>query len=277
LAKVEAVFFDKNKLTISTQSANQLQLQLQGHPKFSAKKLLEIEIDGYQLAERTDGSLLLERTAQGWSITSSSAKTASISQKQAHQEGPLFDALSSRHIYVYGTADNPDAATLEQRKLAAQKAADWSFYRGEFLGRIMAFPRVLRDQDLRESDYASSNLILLGNAQTNSVIAQLAPFDLASEQSDLGLAYVFPHRDHYILVNSGLSLMDAPEPEGVFISGLSRYTTPPFLLKSKLFKDLVVFSKEKVLLNTHFDQHWGLSREQAQELDRLSVKKLFIK
>jgi len=273
LAKVEAVFFDKNKLSISTKSVTHLQLQLHGHPNFNAKKPIELAIDGYAFTERSNGSLSFKRTERGWVIASSVAETASVLKKKAHQEGPLFDALSSRHIYVYGTADNPDAATLEQRMLAAQKAADWSFYRGEFLGRIMAFPRVLRDQDLRESDYASSNLILLGNAQTNSVIAQLAPFDLASAQSDLGLAYVFPHRDHYILVNSGLSLMDAPEPEGVFISGLSRYTTPPFLLKSKLFKDLVVFSKERVLFNSYFDAQWELTSAQKKELEALSIRK----
>ena len=68
--------------------------------------------------------------------------------------------------------------------------------------------------------------------------------------------------------------MEAPEPAGVFLSGLSRYTTPPFLLKSKLFKDLVVFSKERVLVNTYFDEYWELNAAQKQELKALSVEEV---
>lgn len=273
LAKVTAHFQEKNKLSISSNSVNRLRLDLKNHPLFNGKKPVQLTVDGQALISSGTAEIVLEKENNSWSVVVNAAPTSPL-RKKAYLEGPISDALSSRHIYVYGTADNPDEATLEQRKLAAQKAADWSFYRGEFLGRIMVFPRVLRDQDLRESDYASSNLILLGDAQTNQVIAKIAPFALAPTRADLGLAYVFPNKEHYILVNAGLSLMEAPEPAGVFLSGLSRYTTPPFLLKSKLFKDLVVFSKERVLVNTYFDEYWELNAAQKQELKALSVEEV---
>ncbi|MCK7542179.1 MAG: hypothetical protein MZV63_70530 [Marinilabiliales bacterium] len=37
-------------------------------------------------------------------------------------------------------------------------------------GRIMVFPGVISDKEVRQSDYVTSNLILFGTKETNAII-----------------------------------------------------------------------------------------------------------
>src|SRR5205085_1736480 len=128
--------------------------------------------------------------------------------KRAGSEGPISEVISSRHIYVYGTADSPTDAEKQKRREQAEYAADWSIYRNAFLGRVMVFPRVLADREVRPSDLESANLVLFGTKQSNSFIAKYSdrlPIQFtAAAGSDYGLVYVFPVDKHYVLVSSGL-------------------------------------------------------------------------
>lgn len=95
--------------------------------------------------------------------------TPGLTSKQKGAEGPLYAAVAGSYIYVYGTADSPPADVLAARRAQAM-AADWT----GMGGRIMVFPRVVADRDVRSSDFVSSNLILFGTRETNSVIEKFA-------------------------------------------------------------------------------------------------------
>lgn len=134
------------------------------------------------------------------------AITAPDYTKTRRQTGPMTEVTSDRHIYVYGTLDSPDREETEKRRKIAETAADWSFYRGEFLGRVMVFPRVLADRELTANDYDNSNLVLFGTEKTNAAIARYAdklPFRSSGDTTQL-LAYIYPTEKNLLLINSGL-------------------------------------------------------------------------
>jgi len=126
--------------------------------------------------------------------------------RSGRQAGPMTEVTSDRHIYVYGTLDSPDRDETDRRRKIAEEAADWSYYRGEFLGRVMVFPRVLADRELTPNDYDNSNLVLFGTEKTNSAVARYAdklPFKFSGDTTGL-LAYIFPTEKNLLLINSGL-------------------------------------------------------------------------
>ena len=46
--------------------------------------------------------------------------------KRPGLEGPISAVVSTGHIYVYGTADNPPESELKSRRDVAEEAASWS-------------------------------------------------------------------------------------------------------------------------------------------------------
>jgi hypothetical protein len=51
--------------------------------------------------------------------------TPGLTSKQPGTEGPLYEAVSSNHVYVYGTGGNPSQEELAARRAAAASAADY--------------------------------------------------------------------------------------------------------------------------------------------------------
>jgi len=194
-------------------------------------------------------------------------------RKQLGLEGPMNNAISDRHVYVYGTADAPNEEELIRRRLQAEAAANWSAYRGEFLGRINVFPRVLKDSEVRGSDLESSNLVLFGTKNSNSMIDQFSeqlPIEL-STSADYGLAYIFPNPNgKYVLINSGLSILDAPDSDKE-LDWSSRYASIDFITAVRKFDDFVVFKKDELIINGTFDNQWKLKSEDKSILSQLDV------
>lgn len=265
--KVDARFTDLNTVEIKTSNIQAFTLQLSKHPKFTLKKGLSLTIDGAPVKAKTqEGEVAFLKNGDKWMTNTGKPNDQLV--KQSGLEGPMSEALAGRHVYVYGTGGNPSDEELKQRREQAEKAANWSFYRGEFLGRIMVFPRVLSDQQVRPSDLADANLVLFGDKNSNAVIAQFSdqlPLSLAGSAADYGLAYVFPVGQHYVLVNSGLSILDAPDSEKE-IDGLTRFAAPAIVFALMKFDDYVVFDKEKVLANGFFDYHWELDEKAKAKL-----------
>ena len=130
----------------------------------------------------------LSKIAKGWTIKP--LYTAPGCQARG-SEGPIADALSTRHIYVYGTGGSPDPDELQRRKAIAQQAAEWSTCR---LKLMLTF-RVLADNEAKMVDLQNANLFLFGTKETNSVIAKYAdklPLALNAGAADYGLMYVYP-------------------------------------------------------------------------------------
>lgn len=259
-SEIDVQFTAPNTLEVTTHNLNAFTLQLADHPKFNAGAPLALSIDGKKLKKvPAAGTLHLSKQDKGkWAVA---PYTAPAMAKQPGAEGPISAAFAERHVYVYGTADDPTPEELQKRMAMAQKAADWSTYRGEFLGRVMVFPRVLADKDVRPSDFAEANLILFGTQETNRIIAQYSdqlPLQLDPGASDLGLLYVYPVQGHYVVVNSGLPWWANQEASGMpFVPSVQR------LLGG--FKDFVLFkgSADQVVTDGYFDQHWQLPAEAA--------------
>ncbi len=74
-------------------------------------------------------------------------------------------AQSAAHVYVYGTAGDPAASAATRQ--AAETFADWG-------PNVRARWRVLADSEVTPEIMASRNLVLVGNAALNRVVARMA-------------------------------------------------------------------------------------------------------
>lgn len=192
----------------------------------------------------------------------------------------MSEVIASRHIYVYGTGGNPSPEELENRRARAVQAANWSVYRGPFLGRIMVFPRVVADREVRPSDLESSHLVLFGTRETNSLIVQYSdrlPIQLNAEAAnEYGLLYVFPVEERYVLISSGLPWWGPaqPIPGAAPARGAAPGRRPsPFMgdvvaLGLMGLPNFLLFqgSPENVLVEGRFDHSWRVPEADARQL-----------
>ena len=254
LADIDAGFKKTNTIDIKTNNLYAFTLNLKGHSKFNAAQSLNISVDGTSLTGKADSTVSFYKTGNAWKIGKGPASGNIVKKKGA--EGPIFDAFSSRHVYVYGTADNPSPEELKKRVDVANEAANWSAYRGPFLGRIMFFPRVLADKEVRPSDFESSNLILFGTKDNNSVINKYAdklPVHLNSANTDYGLLYIFPIENHYVTVSSGLPWWSGAVDQGLPFVPVAQRSLPEF-------KDILFFkgSSKNIIADGYFSQDWKI-------------------
>lgn len=264
-ALIDARFIEENSLDIKTTGVSAFSINLTNHPKFSSKSTLKVSLDDQTFRLQSDSAIFSfskKDLEDEWTSTPLIKKDL---QKVAGLEGPIRDAFSTRHVYVYGTADDPSQEVLQSRIDTALKAADWSAYRTEFLGRVKFFPRVIADKDIRQSDYESANLILFGTTETNSVIASIAdtlPMHLnVAATSAYGLIYIFPNAyGHYVVVNSGAPWWRAINPYGRTFVPVNQD-----LLRS--FGDYCLYRNNRIILAYGvFDNQWELSEEQKEAL-----------
>ncbi len=261
LAEIDANLAKPNALQITTKNLESFTLNLKNHPKFKPGNVALI-LDGVNLSAKTDSTASFVKKNAVWTLMPSAESTTTGKRKGA--EGPIFDAFSGRQVYVYGTADNPSPEELAKRVEIANAAANWSQYRGSFLGRIMFFPRVLSDKEVRPSDLESSNLILFGTKETNLYISKYAerlPVHLKSTDKTHGLFYVFPMDQHYVAVSSGLPWWLGTEDQGYpFVPVMHR--------KLSEYKDLIFFkeSAKNMLVEGYFSPEWKLTDEMKSKL-----------
>jgi poly(3-hydroxybutyrate) depolymerase len=269
IAKIEANFKNKNVLDIKTENINAFSVNVLEHPNFNTKSALMLNIDGQNLSVfgLTNGQILI-KTEDKWSV----GKRPDYSKvKNGQLEGPMSEIIADRQIYVYGTKDNPSKEELEKRRKLAEQAADWSYYRGDFLGRVMVFPRTLSDKELRPSDIERSNLILFGTAETNDAIAKYVdklPIKLSPDAgAGASLTYIFPNDKKYILVNSGQPFWEIPDNDN---SPFARLRSPSKAGVLSGLGDWVLFDKSlnNVIANGIFDKDWNLMEKDKEILQK---------
>lgn len=266
LATIEAKFTDPNEINITTSGLSALTLNLAGHPDFDKNKTLELKVDGKKFKTKGEGFVKFHKEDDKWAEGAVNLKPTA---KQKGQEGPISEAFAGRHVYVYGTLDNPTQEELMQRINLANEAANWSVYRGGFLGRYMVFPRVVSDKELRPSDYENTNLVLFGTKDTNAIIAEnqdQLPIHLSDTASNYGLFYIFPLNGNYVAISSGLPWWHHENTPGfnflpANLSGLSG------------FKDYILFqnSVENKVGEGYFNNQWSLSEETKAKLEASEV------
>ena len=182
--------------------------------------------------------------------------------KRPGAEGPISEAVVSRQIYVYGTL-GAGPEELEIRRGIAESAANWSAQRTHL---SLAFP-VKADSAVTASDLDTSNLILFGNAETNSLIARFSPrlpLALHPGAADYGLLFIAPVGKHYVLVNSGLPWWTGADDTR---RGGDPFAPPRYRLLST-FGDYVLFkgSLAHVVAEGRFDRNWKVPADASDKM-----------
>ena len=269
LAEINAKFTGVNSINIKTSLLDAFTLHLNGHPSFKKMQSLILNIDGNKITSNGTDQISFTKENGKWLEKKYVPSTTS---KQKGSEGPIYDAFSSRHIYVYGTKDNPGPEELKSRMNIAVQAANWSVYRGEFLGRVMFFPRVIADKEVRPSDLESSNLILFGTVETNNIISDhsnMLPMNLDPKNlNEYGLLYIFPNGPHYMVVSSGLPWWAGVEEKGFpFVPLANRGLST--------FKDYIIFksSINNVIADGFFDENWKIPEETQKNIKTSGIIK----
>jgi len=273
LATIDASFNEENQVEVTTSGLDAFTLNLTGHPKFIPEQQLKVILDGKSFRINTPDVASFKKENDAWV---NEKYTPGLMAKQPGAEGPINAAVSSNHVYVYGTGGNPTPDELQIRRAQAAAAADWVADRGMF-GRIMVFPRVISDREIRQSDLETSNLILFGTRETNSIIERFAdklPMHLHADASEYGLVYIFPLNQHYVLVNSGLPWWAPKKPVG----GNSGQTGGFAFLQSKIdalknFQDFVLFNEfsDNVISEGYFDENWELPATESAKIKSTGV------
>lgn len=265
-ARIDARFAGDNRVEVTTEALDGFTLHLAGHPRYTADGDLAVTVDGAPVEVAAADSVSFRREEGAWT-----SGKAMPSGKRPGAEGPMRAAVADRHVYVYGTAGEPSAAEVAARRERAVAAADWSVYRGEFWGRIMVFPRVQADREVRPSDLETSDLVLFGTRASNALIERFAdrlPLHLDPEAEGYGLAYVYPVDGRYVLVSSGLPWWERGEQSG----------GTPFTNAVKAFAlgemgDYVLFegTADNVVAAGRFDTDWRLPADAAEAMRATGV------
>jgi enterochelin esterase-like enzyme len=265
LATIDARFTSANNIEVTTSGLEGFTLNLGSHPMFSPAQKLNIKVDGKLLTVKTPDAASFTKSGGSWV---NKRFTPGLTSKQQGAEGPMSAAVGSNHVYVYGTGGNPSREELAQRRDQAMLAADWS----GMGGRIMVFPRVISDREVRQSDYDNSNLVLFGTKETNSIIAKLAdklPAQLNNEAREYGFVYIFPMNRHYVLVNSGLPWW-TPEKKPAE-GGMAFMGSKIEVLKK--FQDFVLFreSPDDIIAQGTFTNDWKFPDEAVTKIRSTGV------
>lgn len=276
LARIDAQFAGGNSVTIKTDNLEAFSLKLKGHESFEASEKLVVDIDGQSVSSLPKFSHSFTKVDGRWQT---GKYHAPVVAKKKGLEGPLYEVVTDRHVYVYGTRKASDVDQIAGRKNMAKEAADFSVsFGGYFEQNSTVNPRVIADKDVSEDDLLNSNLVLFGTAETNSVIADLSdelPMHLKNEQDSLGLVYCFPHNENLVVVSSGLPFWTfVPEEEGQMPQTGSRFGGVKGAQALKGMKDFLLFRKSNhnVISEGYFDHDWTLPEDSVEVLKENGVE-----
>lgn len=280
-AKIDAEFRAPNRVEITTTDLDAFTLNLAGHPKFTRGKPVQIAVDGKSITASGD-SISLHRQDGAW-VAGKYERSAGL--KRPGLEGPMSEVIGKRHVYVFGTAGSPSREEMQARREAANRAAAFGG-NTQTGGRLLLSMRAIPDAQVRPSDYESSDLVLFGTKETNTVIAKLAdklPLHLAPNSKDYGLLYVYPVNGHDILVSSGLPWFPitdgVPQPGAVGRGGqrpdisLGIDLLPTVQRALTKFGDYLLFqgTPSNVIVQGRFDDHWRISPADLEKMKSTGV------
>ncbi len=269
-ASIDARFTGENNLEITTSNLGAFTLNLDGHPQFNPKSKVTVKLDGKTFAVKSPDAVSFSKEKGAWV---NKKFTPGLYSKQPGAEGPLSAAISGNHVYVYGTLGDPSPEEMQARRAVATYAADWAFDRG-FGGRVMIFPRMLADNGVRQSDIETSDLVLFGTAETNSMIKKYAdrlPVQLNDDAKDYGLVYIYPMNGHYVLINSGLPWWTPPAANNRPTGGIGMLAGRGSSLNA--YGDFILFkgTPDNVIWQGNFDNNWQLTESAISKLKSSGV------
>jgi len=202
------------------------------------------------------------RTEKGWTAGIVGPRFAD-NRKRPGAEGPVGAAINARHIYIYGSRDNPAPAELIRRRDLARQAADWSTPQRP----LQVHFKALSDAEATDAETVGANFVLFGNRITNERIAAVShklPIHLSPSAADYGLVYVYPADNRYVVVSSGLpwwTRLDQAKRPGLPLSA------PPWRVLEN-FGDFILFRGgiDNVIAEGRFDNDWKLPSEAKMKM-----------
>jgi hypothetical protein len=243
---------DGSRLVVETR-------KLDGFTVTPERPLTAVTIDGTAVRAKASGPQSFFRNSAGaWR-----SGVASAAGKRLGAEGPIAEAVSGRHIYVYGTGAARSPEEIEARRKLAETASAWSTPRAKL---ALSLP-VKADSAVTPDDLDTSDLVLFGASETNSLIARLSaslPLALNAGAADYGLLFIAPVGKHYALVSSGLPWWTGAEEAN---RGGYQFAPAPYRLLGA-FGDYILFkgSLANVVAEGRFDRNWKVPPEAARKM-----------
>jgi len=213
-AMIDAVVSTKVKGRVDVTPSNLLQYTLSLTPELLEQNEVSIYTDGQLTYAGPVGNITVFASLDssgyiaGWSTSDTLPRGL---RKTAQIKGPIGDAYESKFLLVKGTIGSEDENARNSSE-AAGFAADWNSY-------LHANISPASDTKITEEHIASSNLILFGTADSNSLIRRINPLlpvrvwrdrivAGATEYvgSNYGLYMIFPNPlnpDKYIVISHG--------------------------------------------------------------------------
>jgi pimeloyl-ACP methyl ester carboxylesterase len=268
-ASIDARFTGPGAIEVRTAGVDGFTLQLGDCPRCAGASRLSVRLDGVALSAPLDRQVSFAKTSGAWRAGRYQIPPGA---KSPGAEGPIAEAVAGRHVYVYGTADQPDDAELERRRRIAETAAHWS-RPGQRL--LLTLP-VKADSEVTDSELQTSDLVLFGTKETNLLVARFAPhlpLELSPSAADYGLLFIAPTpAGRYVLVNSGL-------PWWTGADQASRPGVPPRPLPFELlpsFGDYILFKRSlrEVAAEGRFDRNWKVAAGEREKLSSSGVVRI---
>jgi predicted esterase len=234
-----------------------LKLNLGG---FAAGKAISISLDGLDAVKYTtktdNDSIFLTKTDKAWTLVSQ----PDLHEKGPHRYGTFKDGFNKNMLYVYGTG-----GTLQEKAWAIAKArfdAESWYYRGNG-----AFD-IISDKEYTKARYPGRNVVLIGNATTNSawkILLADCPVSVSNgvikvgakelTGTDLATYFVWPIAG---TINNSVSVIAGTGIEGMRATNANQYFTG-----GSGFADVMVFRlgmlKDgigQVVHASFFDNQW---------------------
>jgi len=243
LATVDARIREGNRVDAVIENVQEFHVDLKGHPGIDPSKPVTVIVNG-----------------SPWNPSTPPAPPP-VRSKGPGREGPVARIFAARHVYVYGTSDNPDPAEIARREHQAQSAA------AAFREHTNLSLPVVADRDLAEEAILTANLILFGNRTTNRCISYWSdrlPLHLNPGAADYGLIYAADVGVTRVVVISGL-------PPSIPGAAAGPSWLPPLQRAVATLPDYVLFrgSLDNRVAEGYFDQNWRLPPDADRRLRSL--------
>lgn len=160
MSKVTAqVVPGQNIVTVTTDNVATLQFDLM--PFFVAGSAVTLKVDGINVPVASGTAVRVSKTLGGWRLDTMD----DAGKKNPRRGGPFKLAFTNRMIWVYGTSGTPEENAASAAKARFDQQNWW--YRGN------GWTQVISDKDFDPAKHPGCNVILYGNADTNSAFGKV--------------------------------------------------------------------------------------------------------
>jgi predicted esterase len=205
---------------------------------FASGKAISISLDGFDAVKYTtktdNDSIFLKKVDKAWKLVAQ----PDLHEKGPHRNGTFKDGFNKNMLYVYATS-----GTAQEQAWALAKArydAESWYYRGNG-----AFD-IISDKEYSKAKYAGRNVVLIGNAITNSAWKTLladCPVSVTSGAVKVG-AKQFTGTDlatYFVWPIAGTAGNSVSVIAGTGIEGMQATNANQYFTGGSGFADVMVF------------------------------------